>query len=124
VETVDGKLFIQLSSLRKILFPYPKQFVKKQKEETSCGIGIWNSDDARGCPLTFILSPVGRGTGRGVKGFRGVSPLNILLTLLLPPTFLTLTFYLPLPDFQLTFPYLLFPSFFIPILSPFLVQDL
>jgi len=26
-----------------------------------------NSDDARGCPLTFILSPEGRGKGEGEK---------------------------------------------------------
>jgi len=36
-----------------------------------------NSDDARGCPLTFILSPEGRGKGEG-KGVSGVQPLNIL----------------------------------------------
>jgi len=48
-----------------------------------------NSDDARGCPLTFILSPVGRGTGRGGRGFRGNIPLNILIGILfLAPLFL------------------------------------
>jgi len=36
-----------------------------------------NSDDARGCPLTFILSPEGRVKGEG-KGVSGVQPLNIL----------------------------------------------
>gem|GEM_PF-1082502 len=37
-----------------------------------------NSDDASSCPLTFILSPVERGTGRGERGFRGLYPLTIL----------------------------------------------